>query len=79
MVMQNDENTVPDHPIPNASPVAPKRCPTKSVTVVGPNGGGVKKTKTTLVIGSAMKACGRDVLFLCGDPGIGSLSQSLRA
>ena len=48
------------------------------VIVVGPNGGGVRKTKTSLAIGSVATAAGSKVLYVCADPGIGSLSASLR-
>lgn len=48
------------------------------VIVVGPNGGGVRKTKTSLVIGSVATAAGSKVLYVCADRGIGSLSASLR-
>lgn len=78
MVIKNREGRLPADPITHTSAPTLKKWPAKSVTVFGPNAGGVKKTKTTLVIGSAMKACGRDVLLVCGDPGTGSLSFSLK-
>ncbi|MGY6550357.1 MAG: hypothetical protein ACXIT4_00490 [Erythrobacter sp.] len=78
MVIKDREQPVPVHPIPYTSFPTPKKWPTKTVTIFGPNAGGVKKTKTTLVIASVMKASGRDVLFICGDPGTGSLNESLQ-
>lgn len=48
------------------------------VIVVGPNGGGVRKTKTSLAIGSVATAAGSKVLYVCADRGIGSLSASLK-
>lgn len=46
--------------------------------LIGPNGGGVRKTKTALVIGSVAKAAGMGVIYVCADRGIGSLSASLK-
>ena len=48
------------------------------VIVVGPNGGGVRKTKTVLVVGGIATAAGYRVVYVCGDRGIGSLSKSLK-
>lgn len=44
----------------------------------GPNGGGIRKTKEALMLGSILEAAGRRVLYVCADRGIGSLSASLR-
>lgn len=55
----------------------PKRKRKLKVIVIGPNGGGVRKTKTALTIGSVAKAAGLIVLYVCADRGIGSLSASL--
>lgn len=48
------------------------------IAVVGPNGGGVRKTKSTLAVGSVAAAAGLKVLYVCADRGIGSLSSSLK-
>ncbi|WP_394269556.1 ATP-binding protein [Qipengyuania sp.] len=48
------------------------------VILIGPNGGGVRKTKTALVIGSVAAAAGSTVIYVCADRGIGSLSASLK-
>ena len=48
--------------------------PKITVIVVGPSGGGVRKTKTALALGAAATAAGRKVLYVCADPGIGSLA-----
>lgn len=48
------------------------------IAVVGPNGGGVRKTKSTLALGSVAAAAGLEVLYVCADRGIGSLSSSLK-
>ncbi|MBN8818393.1 MAG: ATP-binding protein [Sphingomonas sp.] len=48
------------------------------VIVIGPNDGGVRKTKTALLLGSIAKASGLTTMFVCADSGIGSLSASLK-
>lgn len=48
------------------------------VLVTGPNGGGVRKTKTALAIGSVAAAGGLTVVYVCADRGIGSLQVSLK-
>lgn len=56
------------------------RLPRKiQVFVIGPSGGGVRKTKTTLALGATCTAAGRRVAYICADRGIGSLSRSLKA
>lgn len=62
------------------APVLPPR-PRKrklKIIVIGPNGGGVRKTKTALAIGGVATAAGFLVIYVCGDRGIGSLSASLK-
>lgn len=49
-----------------------------SLILGGPNGGGIRKTKQALMLGSILEAAGRRVLYVCADRGIGSLSASLR-
>ncbi len=63
------------------APILPPKSKTKrklKVIVIGPNGGGVRKTKTALVIGSVAIAAGLVVIYVCADRGIGSLSASLK-
>lgn len=64
-------------PAPNL-PSEPKKRTRIKVIVIGPNGGGVRKTKTTLLFGSIAAAAGYKVLYVCADKGIGSLSTSLK-
>lgn len=59
-------------------PPRPKKKRKLRVIVVGPNGGGVRKTKTALVLGSVAAAAGLVVIYVCADRGIGSLSASLK-
>lgn len=69
--------TLASDPRPILPPEASKRRKLK-VIVIGPNGGGVRKTKTALVLGSVATAAGYTVIYVCGDRGIGSLSSSLK-
>lgn len=50
---------------------------TLSVILGGPNGGGIRKTKKALMLGSIIEAAGGRALYVCADRGIGSLSASL--
>ena len=69
--------TLASTPAPVLPPKPKKRRKIK-VIVIGPNGGGVRKTKTALAIGSVATAAGCAVIYVCADRGIGSLSASLR-
>lgn len=60
-----------------ALPPKPKKRKLKCI-VIGPNGGGVRKTKSALAIGSIATAAGQVVIYVCADRGIGSLSASLK-
>ena len=56
-----------------ATTPAPVLPPTKKpvkirVFAVGPNGGGVRKTKTALLCGSIAGAAGYTVIYVCADP-----------
>ncbi|WP_296721979.1 ATP-binding protein [Erythrobacter sp.] len=59
-------------------PPKPKKKRKLKVIIIGPNGGGVRKTKTALAIGSVATAAGLVVIYVCADRGIGSLSTSLK-
>lgn len=59
-------------------PPKPRKGRKLKIIVVGPNGGGVRKTKTALAIGSVAAAAGLIVIYVCADRGIGSLSASLK-
>lgn len=76
MTNLNASTTLATTPVP-ALPPKPKRRKRK-IIVIGPNGGGVRKTKTALVFGSVAAAAGCTVIYVCGDRGIGSLSASLK-
>lgn len=73
----NSTTTLATMPAPVLPPEPNKKRKLK-VIVIGPNGGGVRKTKTGLVIGSVAIAAGLIVIFVCADRGIGSLSASLK-
>lgn len=60
-------------------PPKPRKKRKLKVIVIGPNGGGVRKTKTALAFGSVAAAAGYKIIYVCADRGIGSLSASLRA
>lgn len=68
--------TLATTPVPGCSPKPKKR--KLKIIVIGPNGGGVRKTKTALAIGSVATAAGCVVIYVCADRGIGSLSASLK-
>lgn len=69
--------TLATMPAPDLPPKPKKRRKLK-IIVIGPNGGGVRKTKTALAIGSVAAAAGMVVIYICADRGIGSLSASLK-
>lgn len=59
-------------------PPKPRKKRKLTTIVIGPNGGGARKTKTALAIGSVATAAGLTVIYVCADRGIGSLSASLK-
>lgn len=63
---------------PPVLPPEPRKKRKLKVVVTGPNGGGVRKTKTALAIGSVAAAGGLTVVYVCADRGIGSLQVSLK-
>ncbi len=74
-----DLNTTPLASTPaTVLPPKPKKKRKIKVIVIGPNGGGVRKTKTAVTIGSVATAAGCIVIYVCADRGIGSLSASLK-
>ena len=73
----NSTTTLASTPAP-VLPPKPKKKRKIKVFVIGPNGGGVRKTKTALAIGSVATAVGSIVIYVCADRGIGSLSASLK-
>lgn len=77
MTNLNATTTLASTPAP-VLPPKPKIKRKIKVIAIGPNGGGVRKTKTALWLGSVAKAGGAVVIYVCADRGIGSLSASLR-
>lgn len=78
MTNLNLTTTLASTPIP-VLPPKPRKKRKLKVAVFGPSGGGIRKTKSALAFGSVAAAAGSEVIYVCADRGIGSLSSSLRA